>query len=634
MKSLIALILILPLLTQNGFVNLSGNKITLAENGKSEYVIVRDQKASIAMISAANSLSRAIKTKTGAVLPVVKDSEQRKSGAAGSYEILIGNTNRNSSVAKIPQLDAEDFYIRENDGALLVYAGSDGAYKTAEAFLSDNFMSADGFFIPDGYEYAGFKSYEIEDLTLPAGKINSYTLCYNGKYAKQTAESFAADILAKTGKSLKVSEQKDAKEPYIFFGDTSHLNDTAGWSVISENGNIFISSQNGMGLDAAYAEFTSALFNGDSKVAIESINKSGTLTFTPEFSEFMKLRTPLTNTYKKLTQDKKLNVAFFGGSVTNGFTPDGTDKHAWRQIACNWLEKNFPEAQINQIASAIGGSGSKLGAFRVGRDVIAHDPDLVFVEFSINDSYSTENKEQIKGNFEAVVRQIRKAHPDCDIVTLFITDSLKIAKTSFEQSEAHDEISALYGIDSVNLGAGFAKKTGIKSPVDPRWKTYFSDNVHMTAEGYAQYANVLCEYLADRLIFNAPKGAAADHPLPAAETEYAESEFQYILARDLEVKDSTGFKLSNDVFNYMKSGIYQGYYTPVSKENNLEFTFNGTELLLYMECPQNTHLYYTIDGKNEHYVHQIGMFYPATLLTDLTPGEHTISIRISGVSHS
>lgn len=630
MKSIIALILALPLLIQNGFVELSGNTVPLVRNGKSDYVIVRAADSTIGMAANANSLAKTIKSKTGSTVSVVKDNIAEKAGAAGSCEIILGKTNRSDMA--FPSLDAEDFYLCENNGALHIYAESDAAYRSAEKYLAENFMTGVDFTIPKGYEYTYFKSYEVENMTLPGGKIDTYSLCYIGNYAKTMAEKFASEILAKTGKSLSVCDYSEAQSPYICFGDSGRTSTLTEWKATTEDGNIFISSQTGMGLDEAYKVLTGSLFDGNKNVTVTALDTSGQAAETSVHSEFFTLRTPLANTYKKLTVDKELNVVFFGGSVTNGYTPDNTDKYAWRQHVCAWLQKNFPQAQINQITSAIGGTGSKLGAFRVQRDVISKKPDLVFVEFSINDSYGIDGTDKVKETFEACVRQIRKAYPDCDIVTLFITDSIQISKKSFAHSEAHDEISAIYGIDSVNLGAAFAKKTGIVSPIDPQWKIYFSDNVHMTAEGYAEYAEVLIEYLAKRLIFETPS-APAPHALPAAQSAYADSEFRYILASDLEVSDSTGFKLNPGIFQYMLSDFYYGFYTPVSKENNLEFTFSGTELLLFMECPRNVHFYYELDGVKGHYSHQIGQFYPATFLSGLEPGEHKISIRISGTDY-
>ena len=50
-----------------------------------------------------------------------------------------------------------------------------------------------------------------------------------------------------------------------------------------------------------------------------------------------------------------------------------------------WFQDTFPQAKLTAVNAAIGGTGSDLGALRCAVDVIAQRPDLVFVEFNIND---------------------------------------------------------------------------------------------------------------------------------------------------------------------------------------------------------------------------------------------------------
>ena len=106
-----------------------------------------------------------------------------------------------------------------------------------------------------------------------------------------------------------------------------------------------------------------------------------------KYEEYINYRATLSNTYKKLTTDKQLTVVYFGGSVTDGYGATDNNVYSWRAKVGNWLTKQFPDAKINNINRAIGESGTYLGAFRVQMDVIAAQPDLLFVEYSINDLY-------------------------------------------------------------------------------------------------------------------------------------------------------------------------------------------------------------------------------------------------------
>ena len=83
------------------------------------------------------------------------------------------------------------------------------------------------------------------------------------------------------------------------------------------------------------------------------------------------------NTYARLTKDKTLNIAYFGGSVTGGV---GGTNGGWRTLTTNWFKEQFPDAQVNEIYAAIGGTASYWGSFRVDSAVLKKNPDLVFVE--------------------------------------------------------------------------------------------------------------------------------------------------------------------------------------------------------------------------------------------------------------
>lgn len=49
------------------------------------------------------------------------------------------------------------------------------------------------------------------------------------------------------------------------------------------------------------------------------------------------------------------------------------------------LRRRYPSVKFQEVNAGIGGTGSDLGAFRMDRHVIVHEPDLVFIEFAQND---------------------------------------------------------------------------------------------------------------------------------------------------------------------------------------------------------------------------------------------------------
>src|SRR5260221_612405 len=94
-------------------------------------------------------------------------------------------------------------------------------------------------------------------------------------------------------------------------------------------------------------------------------------------AQLLQSRTGLPNFFAKVHAGKPVTVAYFGGSITAA--------NGWRPKTFAWLHERYPKVAFTEVNAAIGGTGSDLGAFRLGHDVLSHKPDLVFVEFAVND---------------------------------------------------------------------------------------------------------------------------------------------------------------------------------------------------------------------------------------------------------
>ena len=102
-------------------------------------------------------------------------------------------------------------------------------------------------------------------------------------------------------------------------------------------------------------------------------------------------RVRLSNVIKKLQAGEDVTVVYLGGSITQG-TSAGNDL-CYARLTNNWLEEKFPDANITYVNAGIGATGSYIGVHRADKDVLSHDPDLIFIDFSVNDT--TERTEKI-----------------------------------------------------------------------------------------------------------------------------------------------------------------------------------------------------------------------------------------------
>lgn len=86
-------------------------------------------------------------------------------------------------------------------------------------------------------------------------------------------------------------------------------------------------------------------------------------------------------------QNRNLRFVFHGHSVPAGFfkTPQIRRFDSYPLLFQRQMCDAFPFAQIDVSVTAIGGENSKAGAARFEADVLALNPDVVFIDYSLND---------------------------------------------------------------------------------------------------------------------------------------------------------------------------------------------------------------------------------------------------------
>ncbi|MBR3593868.1 MAG: hypothetical protein IKL44_04245 [Clostridia bacterium] len=307
-----------------------------------------------------------------------------------------------------------------------------------------------------------------------------------------------------------------------------------------------------------------------------------------DYKDYFVNRTPLDNTLSCLKKGKKLNVLYFGGSVTMGVGLKFEDLNvlSWRAKTGNWIAKHFPEATVTNINRAVGESGTYLGCFRVERDVIAHKPDLLFIEYSINDCYFGSTYYESAMRFETIVREVRKALPYCDIVTVLVTDKRRCAVALegklHEQAAAHDDISKAYGIPSVKVGMALANKLG--DTLEDRWSEHFTDIVHLTEKGYDEYYKCIEAFLETELLrADTPEKTA--HTLPPVQCDKLFDGDRTVNSASAELLEKSG-SLGGHGFvfcdKYFGLHDYNGYFLAKRGGENpvLAIEFEGTEIAI------------------------------------------------------
>ena len=108
--------------------------------------------------------------------------------------------------------------------------------------------------------------------------------------------------------------------------------------------------------------------------------------------------------FEKAERGEKITVASIGGSITQGVNSNGVDR-SYGQLVSEWIANKF-NVEVENINAGIGSTGSIIGVHRLQSDVLSKNPDLVILEYSVNDISSKDGKFAYLETYEAIIRRV------------------------------------------------------------------------------------------------------------------------------------------------------------------------------------------------------------------------------------
>ena len=123
--------------------------------------------------------------------------------------------------------------------------------------------------------------------------------------------------------------------------------------------------------------------------------------------------TRLKNLMKRAAKGESLVIGFLGGSITQG-SLSSTPKTCYAYLVYEWWKKSFPNAAFSFVNGGIGGTTSHYGGARAWKDVLCYRPDIVTVDFSVNDDAN----EFFEETYEGMLRRLLAAPSDPAVVVL------------------------------------------------------------------------------------------------------------------------------------------------------------------------------------------------------------------------
>jgi len=196
---------------------------------------------------------------------------------------------------------------------------------------------------------------------------------------------------------------------------------------------------------------------------------------------------------KEWPNNRTINLVFHGHSVPTGYfrTPLIKTFDSYPFLLLRSIKDQYPTASVNAIRTSIGGENSEQGAKRFVKEVLCHRPDVLFIDYALNDR--SIGLERSRKAMEQMIKQALKKQ----IKVILLTPSPDIQTNILDENNPLEQLSKQirqlaeqYQVGLVDVYAKFkaiAQQGG-------ELKDYMAQSNHPNEKGHQVIANEIMNY--------------------------------------------------------------------------------------------------------------------------------------------
>lgn len=320
---------------------------------------------------------------------------------------------------------------------------------------------------------------------------------------------------------------------------------------------------------------------------------------------------------QKMKQGEKTTIAYLGGSITEGYLVNANQNYAIRTT--KYLQEKFQNPLIERVNAGLSGTSSTIGLLRVQQDVLSSKPDMIILEFAVNDSTDAVSKMA----YESLVTECLHSDSKPAVLLLFT-----VTQSGYSCEEQMRKVGEAYDLPMISV------KQAIFPEIEAgrmTWADYACDEAHPSKEGHEFITQCLSYYFdlveADETI---------DQEFEEVNAKAFGSPYEGLtFYNNLNLYPSSlgGFLEGDSNITHFPNGWVWGK----EKGSSFDFTMEGRNLFLLYKEDNNENLGAVevyIDGKKKVTVNgnsSRGWNNPQviTLLNDVTEGTHQVELRMT-----
>ncbi|MCQ2449979.1 MAG: SGNH/GDSL hydrolase family protein [Clostridia bacterium] len=318
-------------------------------------------------------------------------------------------------------------------------------------------------------------------------------------------------------------------------------------------------------------------------------------------------------------------IGYIGGSITQGAVAS-SEQARYANLTTAWLEGTFPRSTFKTQNAGIGSTGSYIGIHRAQNDLLAAKPDIVFIEYAVNDSAGDNTA------YDNLIRKIWNSPSKPAVILL--TNVARDMGTKEYRSNKESELENGKFYDLPVLSPGDAILYTCNNEKMAQWNELInaSDWVHPTDYGHSVISQVIQRYLRGVIEDNVA-GKISGKESDLTKSLYTE---KYKNATILQPANTKPVKNSGFTTSKEKLQQFNGYWKASKTNSSIEFDVTGKNIgLLYLMTDSSSETHKSgifevyIDGKLVRAINtSYTMEYPKgeEFFTSSTSAKHHVKI--------
>ena len=183
----------------------------------------------------------------------------------------------------------------------------------------------------------------------------------------------------------------------------------------------------------------------------------------------------------KARRGEQVTIAYLGGSITEGALAQPQATRCYAYLSAQEFVERFmaDKKQLKYVNAGISGTPSVLGITRLEQDVLSKKPDIVFVEFAVNDN----NQTPYRIVYESMIRKLLTSETKPAVILIFtFTENGYSCQPHMQQVGKQYDLGMISVKDAVQPQITMGNMT---------WRDYSSDYTHPNSAAHAFIAEMI-----------------------------------------------------------------------------------------------------------------------------------------------